>query len=880
MRITRARGNRLRQFVSCLLYCSVLFGVSELYASPVPTAAPSTAFYYGAELPAAALAQFDHVVVQADQAEAAAIARLKHRGSTVFAYVSLSEVSRERANVLDGRWRLGDNPAWKSVILDAAQPDFQRWLINTSFQPLWDHGFRAFFLDNLDSYQRPLTTPAARAAQVQGLVQIITELHVRFPGVKLLFNRGFELLPQVSTLAVGVVAESLFQGWDPVKKVYVEVSAQDRSGLLSELRIARDHYHLPLVVIDYVSDTDRALRRTTAHRIAALGITPWVTEHSLASLGIGTVELIPRRILALYNGTDQRALGPYGDVAYAAIHRTGAMVLEHLGYAVDYVDVRGPLPEGTLSSKYAGIVTWFTDELVPNQETFQSWLLAQVNAGVKVAMLDHLGFIPNPILQHRLEFLREDRRTTETIRLLHADPKITGFETKVAVRQTEFYPLRAEGKRVQQVLSVEDSRGTRMDAAFTSWWGGVALAPYLLSQGPVFEYRWIIDPFAFLVQALQLPELPVPDVTTLNGHRMLIVHIDGDGFPSRALMPGNAYSGKVILDEILKRYPVKVTVSVIEGEVGSAGKWPKLAPELESIAREIFALPNVEVASHSYSHPFNWLRQGKDLDDGSINGLFRYPYSLHREIAGSIAYINERLAPKDKPVKVFLWSGEAVAPLAALAETSGAGVLNMNGGNTIISSRHPTLTAVSPMGRPIRGQYQVYAPVQNEMVFTNEWKGPYYGFREVISTFQLTEQPRRLKPINIYFHFYSGSKIGSLKALRQVFDWALAQDVVSVYASEYIHKVEDFQELTIARRLDGCFQIRGNGALTTLRIEPGSSMGRIDRVRSIGVNGTRDLPQGRYLSLDGSGRAIVCLHKTETAAPASDRKESRDAHSP
>jgi hypothetical protein len=104
------------------------------------------------------------------------------------------------------------------------------------------------------------------------------------------------------------------------------------------------------------------------------------------------------------------------------------------------------------------------------------------------------------------------------------------------------------------------------------------------------------------------------------------------------------------------------------------------------------------------------------------------------------------------------------------------------------------------MGRPIRDQYQVYAPIQNEMVFTNEWRGPYYGFREVISSFQLTELPRRLKPINIYFHFYSGSKIGSLKALRQVFDWALSQDVVSVYASEYIRKVADFQDLTLARR--------------------------------------------------------------------------------
>jgi hypothetical protein len=36
--------------------------------------------------------------------------------------------------------------------------------------------------------------------------------------------------------------------------------------------------------------------------------------------------------------------------------------------------------------------------------------------------------------------------------------------------------------------------------------GGVALAPYLLAQGPMYEYRWIINPFAFLTQALKLPD--------------------------------------------------------------------------------------------------------------------------------------------------------------------------------------------------------------------------------------------------------------------------------------------------------------------------------------------------------------------------------------
>jgi peptidoglycan/xylan/chitin deacetylase (PgdA/CDA1 family) len=862
----------------CLLSQALELGGLARAAKPAPLSAdPSTAFYYHDALPAESLAQFDRVVVQADQADAAGLEILKRRGSTVFAYISMSEVSRAQAGALDDRWRLGDNPDWQTLIMDAANPGWRQHLINKIVKPLWDRGYRAFFLDNLDSYQRAVKSKASRDAQAHGLSQLITEMHARFAGVKLLLNRGFELLPEIAPLADGLVAESLFRGWDPVKKVYVEVSEADRNWLLNELRTARDRYHLSVTSIDYVTPQNRELTRATAQRIAAVGVTPWVTDHDLTTLGVGAIEPMPRRILALYNGAEARERGDSDDVAYTPVHSRAAVALEYLGYAIDYQDVRDPLPGGNLRDRYAGIVTWFTENRMPNETAYRDWLLAQIDAGVKVAILDHLGFPPELLLPRKLGFTVSDRKLGSEVKLRYADPAIIGFETKATVRQNIFYPLRLDDGGGKALLSLEDRSGARMDAVFTTAWGGMAVTPYLLAEGFDNSYRWFINPFAFFKRALQLPDMPAADVTTQDGHRMLIVHIDGDGFPSRAEMPGNDYAGKVILEQILKRYRVKATVSVIEGEVGPAGKWPKLSPELEPIARDIFALPNVEVASHSYSHPFDWLRLGQDQEDGDINGMFRYAFSIDREIAGSVDYINKHLAPKDKPVKVFLWPGEAIAPKEALQRTHAAGLLNMNGGNTVISSRNPTLTAVSPMGRPIEGLYQTYAAVQNENVYTNLWKGPYYGFRDVISTFQLTDRPRRLKPIGIYFHFYSGSKVGALKSLRQVFDWALSQDIVSVYGSDYIRKVEDFQHLTIARRLDGCWQVRGDGALTTLRIDHDASIGAVDSARSVGVSSVRSLPQGRYIGLDASGRAVVCTGSSGHSKTALRTKERQDA---
>jgi hypothetical protein len=820
---------------------------------------PSIAFYYGSKPPVEALSQFSQVVVQPATVTPPDLALLRRHGSEVFAYVSVSEVSQQQALTSDVRLRLGRNPLWDTVIMDVANPGWRQKLVEQTVAPLWARGFHAFFLDNLDSYQRAVRTPAQGAAQVQGLLQLLRELHARFPKVKLLINRGFELLPQGSALVVGLVAESLYQGWDPATRGYVQVSEPDRSRLLGQLRAAREQYHLPLTVIDYVPHEDRERTRATARSIAALGFIPWVSDHALRSLGVGTLEPVPRRILALYNSVEQRESGSSTDVAYTPVHQHAAVALEYLGYAIDYVDVQGSLPRGALAEKYAGIVTWFTDEHVPNEATYRSWLIEQIESGLKVAVLEKLGFSLDSRLQQRLGLVLDEPQEISPVKLRSFDPAVIGFETPIKVSRKAFYALRLAHPKARSLLSLDAQDGTRMDAVFTTWWGGMAAYPYVLEEGVNFDYRWIINPFAFFQQALQLPDLPAADVTTQDGHRILIVHIDGDGFPSRAEMPGTKYCSQVILEQILRHYPVKFTVSIVEGEIGPTGKWPKLSPQLEAIARDIFALPNVEVASHSYSHPFDWLRYGKDMEDGDINGMFRFNYSLQREVGDSVAYINNRLAPRDKPTKVYLWSGEAIASLEVMALVNAAGLLNMNGGDTIISSRKPTLTVASAMGRPIGPYYQVYAPVQNENIYTNEWKGPFYGFREVISTFQLTEMPRRIKPINIYFHFYSGTKIGSLKVLKQVFDWALAQDVVSVYASEYIRKVEDFQRLSFARRLDGCLQLRGEGKLTTLRIEPGSALGAVDEERSRGVTSVRELPQGRFIGLDDSGRAVVCL---------------------
>src|SRR5262249_25749414 len=133
-------------------------------------------------------------------------------------------------------------------------------------------------------------------------------------------------------------------------------------------------------------------------------------------------------------------------------------------------------------------------------------------------------------------------------------------------------------------LEIADAQGRRLAPVAEGDWGGLALDPYLLVSGFEGRQRWIVDPFRFLASALALPDIPIPDVTTETGRGLMEIHIDGEGFVSPAELPHRPLAGEVIRRDFLARYHLPTTVSIIEGEIGSAGLYPDRSRELEPVA--------------------------------------------------------------------------------------------------------------------------------------------------------------------------------------------------------------------------------------------------------------------------------------------------------
>lgn len=820
-------------------------GILLFLCSSAQAHAFNAAFFYGSPFPQE-LRIYDAVIVEADHTDFGQVPdSLQNK---LYAYTSLGEVGPDKpyASNIPEAAKVARNPAWVSDVMDQASPAWREFYIEKVIAPLWQRGFRGVFMDTLDSYQLAATTPQERGKQEAGMVETIRQIRMRFPDIRIILNRGFEILPQVHGWVTAVAAESLFQGWDNATRSYVQVTESNRMWLLNQLNQVKTSYHLPVIIIDYVAPKERQLAREIEKKIRTAGFSAWVSNPELDMIGVAYPEIQPRRILMLYNGSDNK------DVIFSDLHRFAAMPVQHMGFVPEYKDLSQPLPDYQLAGQYAGIIIWGngTQNVVPQ---LHSWMLKQIDSGMLIAVVNEFGFVQNNENMQPFGLAVADTIPAANVEIVVHDPAV-GFEHS-AKAYPDTFDIISAGKDSTPILRLKIANKMTDMAAYMPW-GGYVLSPYVIYEIPYQQgTRWIINPFEFFKRALNLPDMPAPDVTTSTGRRLLMAHMDGDGYASNAEFPGSPLAPRVMLEKIFKKYPIPTAVSVIEAETAPWGLYPNKSAEMEQIARETFLLPHVEIASHSYSHPFKWQKLSAEGDSEGYNlPIPGYKFDLNKETAGSVNYINQRLAPPGKSCKIFLWTGDCNPGADAIAKNDSLGLLNMNGGETVITNSQPTLTDVAPLGISREGHFQVYAPNQNENVYTNLWTGPYYGFTRVIETFKLTDTPRRLKPVDIYFHTYAASKPASLKALDEVYAWALKQPNHPVFPSAYIRRVMGFNSMVIARE-DKDWLIYGNGLIDTLRIN--AKQGYPDINSS--VAGYNNFNDDRYLHLLNSAVNRVTL---------------------
>ena len=150
-------------------------------------------------------------------------------------------------------------------------------------------------------------------------------------------------------------------------------------------------------------------------------------------------------------------------------------------------------------------------------------------------------------------------------------------------------------------------------------------------------------------------------------------------------------------------------------------------------------------------------------------------------------------------------------------------------------------TTLFPMYRRSGGRVgqerQIYSAASNENTYTDLWTDRFFGYRALVETFERTESPRRLVPINLYYHIYTGEKEPSLKALLDNIEYVRARDVAPIFTSHYAAIAEGFYDTRVEKLGLNVWRIGSRGALQTLRFDP-----------------PLDADEGRLLAIDRRAR--------------------------
>lgn len=561
---------------------------------------------------------------------------------------------------------------------------------------------------------------------------------------------------------------------------------------------------------------------------------------------------LPRKILAFYD--PQMFTDPF----YSPAHQRAAMPLNHLGMEVVYRSVSDPFPAEEEMRGFRGVLSWFERRsAVPHPPQYCRWLEDQIKKGRKVVLLGEMGIFRDKkrkmIPQCRRAFQALGARyfgdfsdTPLFFKVVQKEAGMVEFERRLNMVEGLLYSrIRVMAPQSHVYLKMErtDMEESGSDLVWTTPQGGFAHNGYVRYENKDLDkFHWRIHPFRFFEEAFGLKGWPRPDTTTVNGRRIFYTHIDGDGIVNVSHIDWKSFSGEMIHEEILKKHPhLPITASIIAGYLDMR---EYRSERVMKLYRDIFSLPNVETGSHGYAHPLVWSKGTLAL---KIPGAV---YNDTKEVEGSTGMINRLLEQLQvgKKAGIFLWTGDCILSEANLSKAYRIGVLNINGGDTRFDKRYDSYGFVGPTGI-FRGPHlQVYAGASNENVYTNLWEGPYYGFIDVLQTFEKTESPIRVKPINVYYHFYSGERHAALKALKTVYRKTLSEKIFPMFASDFTRIAADFYKTRLMPLSGGGFRVQGNGHLRTIRFD---GEGRdVDMKLSRGVLGFRHFQNSLYVALD------------------------------
>jgi len=314
---------------------------------------------------------------------------------------------------------------------------------------------------------------------------------------------------------------------------------------------------------------------------------------------------VKREIIALYDGAQE------GDADLTRIHRFAEMPLNHLGLILRFRDIRAKLPDPAEIERYRGVLTWFVGS-VPDGNAYLAWAAQVSRMNVRYVILGDVGVAINsdniPAVNGLLKLAGVYHTgnyvaPTLATRVVQKDQSLIEFECRLGPVLSDYPVLNANGAgtRIGLMLETPPHDGNRKTVVVAiGEKGGYAALNYEFchQRPPLYQGKWLVNPFAFFRAAFGSRDDPIPDTTTASGNRIYFSMLKDEGWTRLSKIEGfrdtPVMAGEVVLRELIEPFhDLPATVDLQDKEVaefGRSGRQP------ETILQRLLANPGVDVS--------------------------------------------------------------------------------------------------------------------------------------------------------------------------------------------------------------------------------------------------------------------------------------------
>lgn len=269
----------------CLLLALAISAPPRARAEAPDQRTESLVVYYGSE---AAIEEFESFsLVVLDDLSHPPLGPLSHRGKTLLGYLSLGEVSNQRAyfkQVEQQGLLLVENPHWPgSFMVDLRDPRWTDRVVEILVPGILQQGFDGIFLDTLDNaaYLESLD-PERYQGMVLAATKLVRTIRYHYPGIHIMLNRAFDVLEETAGELNSWLGESMLADADPASGASVLVDARLHADSVERVRrVHQRHEQLELYTLDYWDPADAPGVSRLYQRQRELGFSPYVATLAL-----------------------------------------------------------------------------------------------------------------------------------------------------------------------------------------------------------------------------------------------------------------------------------------------------------------------------------------------------------------------------------------------------------------------------------------------------------------------------------------------------------------------------------------------------------------------------------------------------------------------